>query len=63
MRGHRLIIEYNASIKADIKDGFKESFRCNTLERAQEIIKTRAKGLVKAAHFRPDSKSTIFQLV
>ena len=48
---NRLIVTLNESLRAKIIQGSKESFRVNTIDRAKEITKRYANGVVKSSVF------------
>ncbi len=52
MKNNTLIITYTASYRAKTIDGYKESFKCGSLDRAKEIVKARKVGLVKEAVYQ-----------
>lgn len=53
MRNNRLIITYNGSTKTrSIPEGLIESFKCGSLFRAKQIVKSRNPDLIKTAVYK-----------
>ncbi len=57
MKNNRLHITFNESLRCDINEGYKESYRVKRLERAKEIIGHMNPEIVQRAMFK-DSEGT-----
>lgn len=54
MKNNRLRITFNESLRSDINDGYKESYRVKKFSRAQDIIGRMDKSIIKGAVFKND---------